>query len=350
MSNRSGRTALTLAAALAPALALAPVLVASPAVAAPRATRVPEAPRLPSGQITVKDQLAATGMAADTNNTVFWVVKDAKSSTLTAVGPDGSTRGSLDFDEQVTGLSALAMRNGVLYAADFADPSADRQSVALYRIADPGFGRATASKRNFRYDDGAHDSGAVMVSPKGNVYVVTRGDKPGIYRASMPSEGRTGTLKRLADAPGKVSDAVFLPGGNAFALWGAEGLEVRDAYSLERQSIGPNADDGEAIALGLDGNGIALAHHTTPMRIEVVDRPTGNNPATTAPSASATASSSAQASGTPSSQGSEGSNSSNSATGGIDNSIGGTTWAILGAAGLAVVAGLVTLVAGRRRG
>lgn len=337
MSNRAGRVVLPLVAAL----------VAVPMVGGGSAMANPGT-RFGAEQITLQDEVAATGMAADTNADRFWVVKDPKRSTLVAIGADGQTRGTLDFGAQVTGLSALAMRDGALFAADFADPSANRQSLTLYRIAEPATGTVSARALQFRYADGPHDSGAVMVSPKGNVYVVTRGDKPGIYRAPLPTDGATATLKRLQDAPPGVSDGVFLSGGDAFALWGSQGLEVRDAYSLERTSIGPNTNDGEAIAQSLDGRSIALAHKGNPVKVEVVQRPSGNATASAAPSSTASQQPqpSASASAGPGTNDSKGSN---SATGGIDNSIGGTTWAILAAAGVAVLAGALTLLPGRRR-
>ena len=78
----------------------------------------------------------------------------------------------------------------------------DIDHVVAFRLnsTEPGTTRYNAF--DFRYQDGARDAKAFLISGKGRIYVVTTGDNPGIYRApATPSRQSMNTLVRVTDAP-----------------------------------------------------------------------------------------------------------------------------------------------------
>lgn len=106
--------------------------------------------------------------------------------------------------------------------------------VVAFRLnsTEPGTTRYNAF--DFRYQDGARDAKAFLISGKGRIYVVTTGDNPGIYRApATPSRQSMNTLVRVTDAPEGVTDGVFLSDGFTMALRTAKGIEYVDAYTWE---------------------------------------------------------------------------------------------------------------------
>lgn len=157
------------------------------------------------------------------------------------------------FEGNPQSVQALAWNDGRLWVADFGDEASSRDHVVAFRLnsTEPGTTRYNAF--DFRYQDGARDAKAFLISGKGRIYVVTTGDNPGIYRApATPSRQSMNTLVRVTDAPEGVTDGVFLSDGFTMALRTAKGIEYVDAYTWETtvtETI-EGAPEGESIARG----------------------------------------------------------------------------------------------------
>jgi hypothetical protein len=110
---------------------------------------------------------------------------------------------------------------GRLVVADIGDNDAERDSVELYVLPEPGPGPAAVSPRTvaLTYPGGAHDAEAVVVV-RPRVFVVTKEVFGGVYSAPVfgrPGSGRTPAtypLRRVAAAPSVVTDATRLAGGD----------------------------------------------------------------------------------------------------------------------------------------
>ena len=188
------------------------------------------------------------GMAYDGDG--LWL---AGASANDGVVVKAGTGDEVRFEGNPQSVQALAWSDGRLWVADFGDEASSRDHVVAFRLnsTEPGTTRYNAF--DFRYQDGARDAKAFLISGKGRIYVVTTGDNPGIYRApATPSRQSMNTLVRVTDAPEGVTDGVFLSDGFTMALRTAKGIEYVDAYTWETtvtETI-EGAPEGESIARG----------------------------------------------------------------------------------------------------
>lgn len=288
----------------------------------------------PSGfTITAPGVSSPVGMAADSEDDCYWVTdgSSASSDSLIAVDASGARVRNMTWQARTHSIQALSWANGVLYVGDIGDQQTDRSSIqVLSPLATSG--TSTSWKAwDLTYPDGAHDADAMAVSPKGNIYVVTKGPSPAIYRSpGALSRSGQNLLEKVAQAPAGVTDAVFLPGGQKLAVRTASQVLVLDAFSWKTVSSGPlAASGGDALSTSLSGGGLVAGGSSA--KVSGLDVPTGT--------ASATAS--AKPTSTPSAQASDASSSS-----GTKHS--GTGIALGMAVVMALVAGVVVHRVGRR--
>lgn len=278
-----------------------------------------------------------TGMASDTTRQVYWIA-DRTTPRITAVGPDGKTQGHVRYAGKPVDVEALSMRDGRVWIGDIGDPDQKRSSVNVYRIGDLGYG-STAAHRHYTltYPDGARDAGALMVSPKGRLYLVTRGAEPGIYRApaQLASGGTPNQLTRVADAPANVTDASFTADGTRMVLRTLSGVHVYDPYELSETAAAAVAakDQGYALAPALSGTGLVLSGLQKPVSFSRVPLPTTPLALPDAPATPTTGQTSASPSATVSAKADEG-------TGAAAQNK-GTLWALAAAALISIASGAV---------
>lgn len=255
----------------------------------------------PAGVTIPSGVTAMTGAASDATRGVYWVVQQSGTDVV-AVTPGGAVSTTVQLSATPQDVEALSYFDGKLYLGDIGDPGSARSQVAVYEpLSLTGTAKAAYHAWDFSYPDGAHDAAAMMISPKGNLYIVTRGTNPGIYRAPLPwSTSRVNALVRVADAPAGVTDATFVS-SSVVAMRTDTSVEVLDAYTWKvtgRSSI-PGQTSGEALttALGdtsslMAGSGASLAGVAIPTSMSSASPATSSSPAA---SHSASSSSSAAA-------------------------------------------------------
>lgn len=235
-------------------------------------------------------------LAADANRNVYWTM-DPSGTTAWAVTSSGTVGGQVPLGFTPTDVEAASVHDGMLYIGDIGDSGASRSSITVYRLANPTYGQGgTYRSWDFAYPDGHHDAAAMMVSPRGNIYVVTRGDNPAIYRSpSDRSSSSVNTLSRVADAPDGVTDATFLTDGRV-AMRTANAVLVLDPNTWRTTAQAPFGvqDAGEMLTTDLSASGSLMAGNGT--RVDAVQVPTTMASVTPVAGASASASASAQAS------------------------------------------------------
>lgn len=135
----------------------------------------------------------------------------------------GETVGVTSWEGEPVDVEALAPAGaGHVWVADIGDNRHVRDSVEVLRVP-VGRGDIDAEPESYElvYPDGAHDAEALLSHPlTGRLHVVTKG----VFAATVyaaPARLRPDAPNRLApvaEAPGIVTDATFLPGGGAVVM------------------------------------------------------------------------------------------------------------------------------------
>lgn len=237
-------------------------------------------------------------LASDTSRSVYWTANPTGKAVY-AVTATGTLAGQVPLGFSTTDIEALAVHQGRVYLGDIGDPNENRAKITVFRLASPTYGQAGGYRAwDFTYPDGQHDAATLLVSSKGNIYVVTRGASAAIYRApASPTASGTNSLTKVAAAPDWVTDGTFVD-DSVVALRTYTSVVMLDAYSWKTtaQAALPAQADGQALTTALGSTSVLMAGSdktVTPVQV-----PTSLASVAAAPSAApgtATASASADA-------------------------------------------------------
>ena len=266
--------------ALGSGIALAAALLSSaaprqPATAAPGCAlvgAVARVPELPEG----------SGVAASHRTPGrFWAHNDSGAPVLVAIDATGTAQGRLWLQgAAVVDWEAVAVgrcgAGSCIYVGDIGDNEARRPRITLYRVAEPAAGATSAPVEVFHatYPDGAHDAEAMLVTPEGQLYVVTKGEFGPVALYRFPDPLRSGailTLTRVgtpreAGRPSRrdrITDAAVSPDGRWSVLRSSQALTFYRTADLiagrwrvvARMAIGSIGEpQGEGVTFGRDGS------------------------------------------------------------------------------------------------
>ena len=157
----------------------------------------------------------------------LWSHNDSGKPVLVSFDSKGSVTGQLSISgARVEDWEAIATApcgsGSCLFIADIGDNAAKRPEITIYRVPEPAQPRGSAQVDaviRASYPDGAHDAEALLASPDGTLYIVTKGDtgQVGVYR--VPRDvGGNGAL-RLEAVGGPLSKGT--PAANARITDGA---------------------------------------------------------------------------------------------------------------------------------
>jgi hypothetical protein len=269
----------------APAVAAAGT-PARPPVAAPKATLRCHLtdPRLPelSGLVVVGNRMLAMNDGGD-RLTVYLLdnacrVVDVQSAPIDPYDPEDMAVG----------------KDGTVWLADIGDNSMNRPTIALLAMRPGG---ASAVYR-MTYPDGPHDAEALLLTPDGMPYIVTKEllGSSGVYRPVKPltqgapvALGKVSTVHlTLTGTPGgpvgsagqlMITGGAVAPDGRHFALrtytdayvWPLTGSDVAGALTEAPQRIAlPASPQGEAISFTANSAQMVVASERVPSDISVV--------------------------------------------------------------------------------
>ncbi len=228
---------------------------------------------------------------------VFWVHNDSGDQPrVYAVNGEGKLLGTytlegakaVDWEDMSIGPKAGG--GSYLYLADIGDNNARRDSVHVYRVAEPKVDPEQSpvtvtlsgvSAFEFVYEDGARDAEGFFVDPlTGAFYVVSKRELEGnrLYRSTAPKAGRRNTLTRVARFPFTGSTGAdisadglqvlirryssrtnpLMPPSGAGSYWRrADGSTPIEELLAQPGELVPLAAEvqGEAIAFAPDGKG-----------------------------------------------------------------------------------------------
>jgi hypothetical protein len=211
-----------------------------------------------------------------------WALNDSGQPVLVALNNRGAVTGRV----RLTGVTvddweAIALgpcqAGSCLYVGDIGDNSANRKRITLYRVSEPdGTSESVAVQDMFHatYPDGPHDAEALLITPKGDIFIVTKGETGPVAIYRFPRDmrpGSTAVLERVgkpreaveAKAGGRITDGAVSPSGAWIVLRTNKALFV---YSSANLTAG-NWRDGRRIDLAEvgepQGEGVAFADDTT---------------------------------------------------------------------------------------
>ena len=215
------------------------VLVALPATTLAEQNGSSKTPtcRAAEALVRVPELPEASGVAASTRSPGrFWAHNDSGEPVLIALDSKGTVLGHVRIPGvTVNDWEAIAVgpcpTGSCIYLGDIGDNDAARREITIYRIPEPA--DATASIKDAdvfraRYPDRAHDAETLLVTPKGEVLIVTKGrtGPVGLYR--LPSDAKAGgtvTLQSIGKprhggrtTEERITDGAISPSGAWVAL------------------------------------------------------------------------------------------------------------------------------------
>ena len=211
----------------------------------------------------------------------LWTHNDSGVPEIFALDAHGAVTGRLPVSGvRVEDWEAIAAgpcpAGSCLFIADIGDNDASRKRVTIYRVEEPSESDTSVDvKDQFHatYPDGAHDAETLLVTPAGDLFIVTKGDTGaiGLYRFPKPlRSGATHHLERVGSLRGEgkpaASERITDGAVSADGRWTALRTNHRLAFYptsdftagnwREARSVGLNdvgEAQGEGIAIGDDG-------------------------------------------------------------------------------------------------
>jgi hypothetical protein len=222
----------------------------------------------------------ASGLVASRSTTkLLWMHNDSGKPLLLAVDTSGKIAGTVP----VTGVSivdweAIASapcgKGSCLYLGDIGDNNGSRKTITIYRVPEPASAGGVAqvdAAFSASYPDGAHDAEALLASPDGRLYVVTKGVEGPVALYRLPTDAKAGATVRLErigsldnepDADARVTDGAISHDGEWVALRTRTSIRFYRANEflagkfreVSRTDLKPLGEpQGEAITFGAGG-------------------------------------------------------------------------------------------------
>ncbi len=198
----------------------------------PRACRACEAWADPEeeGAVTGDGMSELSGLAASrTTKGVLYTHNDSgDTARFFAIGPTGALQAELALaGVTATDIEDLAVgpcpEGSCVYLGDIGDNEEKRKSIAIYRVKEPALRSETLTPRvlTLVYPDGPHNAETLLVSPDGDLVIVTKTPtgRSGIYTLGRDelTTAKQATLKRIGelvvpkDGGGLVTGGSFHP-------------------------------------------------------------------------------------------------------------------------------------------
>jgi hypothetical protein len=188
--------------------------------------------------IRVPDLQEGSGVAVSRRNPRrAWAHNDSGKPVLVALDDQGAVSGRI----QLTGASvedweAITIgpcpAGSCLYVGDIGDNDAERKRITIYRVPEPDSASRSVSAGDVfhaTYPDGAHDAETLLITPKGDIFIVTKGATGAVALYRFPraiKRGATVELERVgkprdpgpAGADDRITDGAVSPNGAWVAL------------------------------------------------------------------------------------------------------------------------------------
>jgi hypothetical protein len=260
------------------AAVLAAVLLSwSPAMAQPAAVgcrpgQLVRVPGLPEG--------SGVAVSRRTPGRV-WAHNDSGEGGLVALNDRGAVTGHVPLPGiKIENWEALAVGpcpdGSCLFIGDIGDNEARRRQVTVYRFAEPEGSAPPAAAEAFHatYPDGPQDAEALLVTPKGDLLIVTKGETGAVGLYRFPRDAKPGSASRLervgkpreggkASPDDRITDGAISPSGDRIVLRTQRALVF---YSTTDLLAGTWREQGRLDLASLgepQGEGVTFADNST---------------------------------------------------------------------------------------
>ena len=169
----------------------------------------------PAGAVVRLPEISeASGIAASRSVPGrLWAHKDSGEPALFALDSRGAVSARLAVaGAKVEDWEAIAVGpcagGSCVFIGDIGDNDAHRDHVTVYRVAEPGRNLDASASVAFqaRYPDGPQDAEALLVTPDGRLFIVTKGVNAPVALYAFPRELRAGAAVQL-ERVGQPRDA-----------------------------------------------------------------------------------------------------------------------------------------------
>jgi len=262
------------------ALCIAIILsVALPAAAEQKPSTTAPACQATGSLIRIPELNEGSGVAASRRAPGrLWTHNDSGEPVLVALDAQGAVAGQVQVSgARVEDWEAVAVgpcpSGSCIYIGDIGDNDAKRRTVDIYRVPEPAAATgsvAVADHFRVSYPDGAHDAETLLVTPNGEILIVTKGDTGPVAVYRVPSNAKPGgtvTLEQIVKprslqksrADERITDGDVSPSGawvvlrtkGALVLHRTEDLlsgKWQESSRVSLQTLGE--PQGEGIAFG----------------------------------------------------------------------------------------------------
>ena len=158
-----------------------------------------------SGPVALADLSEASGIAigeAPANR--LWMHNDSGQPVLFVVDPAGKPAGRITLSgASVEDWEAIASgpcgKSSCLFVGDIGDNDAKRPRITIYRVVEPSQANGSVKAEAFHasYPDGPHDAEALLASPDGTLFIVTKGETGPVAVYKFPRELQSGSTMKL---------------------------------------------------------------------------------------------------------------------------------------------------------
>jgi hypothetical protein len=180
----------------------------------------------------------ASGIAASRRSPGrFWAHNDSGQPELIALDQRGAADGRVRVDgAAVEDWEAVAIGpcpgGSCIYIGDIGDNEGRRRSITIYRVPEPerpGGSIGLRDKFEARYPGKSQDAEALIVTPKGEMLIVTKGETGPIAVFRVPADAKPGSVTELeeigkpfdrheAERDDRITDGAISPSGERIAL------------------------------------------------------------------------------------------------------------------------------------
>ncbi len=187
--------------AISSALARALAVVVLAATATTQTTSIAPSCEPAGSLIKVADLPEGSGLAVSRRTPGrLWAHNDSREPILVALDSMGAVVGRVrvpgvtleDWEAVAIGPCSAGT---CIYIGDIGDNEAKRADIRIYRVAEPAEASgsvAIADVLRMTYPDGPQDAEAVLVTPKGEVFIVTKGDTGPVALYRVPQDAKPG--------------------------------------------------------------------------------------------------------------------------------------------------------------
>jgi hypothetical protein len=234
----------------------------------------------PGEVVRVAELVEGSGAAASRDGKRIWAHNDSGAGGLIALDERGSVAGRVQLGFNVDDWEALAAGpcpgGTCLFIGDIGDNDGERKQITVYRVAEPAASGTIKSAEVFRftYPDGPQDAETLLVTPTGEIYIVTKGETAPVALYRVPAgakPGATTTLQRVgkprdsgkASADDRITDGAVSPDGATVALRTRRALTFHAAADLFAGNWQPRSRVSLAALAEPQGEGVTFASATT---------------------------------------------------------------------------------------